>query len=127
MEPTVRWSLTQREKGSPVMTDLPEDEWTNPKTPERPGEHNVTHEELAAETKTVLTTLAREMEKVRDQLYHLNKTHTVALMAAELWAATSDTGFTATCAAHCAKKLYREVQKTLEIDDTIVTGHIPAA
>ncbi|KKL87633.1 hypothetical protein LCGC14_1932710 [marine sediment metagenome] len=124
MEPTVRWSLTQREKGSPVMTDLPEDEWTNPNTPERPGEHTVTHEELAAETKTVLTTLAREMEKVRDQLYHLNKTHTVALMAAEMYVHLPN--FDNETAARIAKVLYREVQKTLETDN-IITGHIPAA
>ncbi len=88
----------------------------------------VTHEDLEAETKTVLKTLAREMDKVRDQLYHLNKTHTVALMAAQLYASLS--GATVTDfhhAANMAKNLYREVQKTLEIDDTIVTGHIPAA
>ncbi len=95
------------------MTDLPEDEWTN--------SPYATHEDLEAETKTVLTTMAREMEKVRDQLNHLQKTHTVALMAATLYSKTTLEP------ERIAKQLYREVQKTLEIDDTIVTGHIPAA
>jgi len=92
------------------MTDLPEDTWMN--------REQVTHADLEAETATVMKTLAREMEKVRDQLYHLNKTHTVALMAAELY------GKVNCCAPEIeAEKLYREVQKTLEINRQI-TGHI---
>ncbi len=85
-----------------------------------------THEDLEAESAVVMKVLAREMEKVRDQLYHLNKTHTGALRAAQLYASLS--GATVTDfhhAANMAKSLYREVQKTLEIDDTI--RHIPAA
>lgn len=85
----------------------------------------VTHDDLAAETKTVLAVLNREMEKVRDQLYLLNKIHTVAMMAAELYGNMSSTAMpTFAHAARCAKQLYREVQETLEIDDTIVSGHI---
>ena len=60
----------ERKQEVPELTDLPEDEWTN--------SPYATHEDLQAETATVMTTLCREMEKVRDQLYHLNKTHTVA-------------------------------------------------
>ena len=70
-----------------------------------------THEDLEAETKTVLTTLAREMEKVRDQLYHLNKTHTVALMAADIYLHSQ---VVVEAAAIRATEIYREVQKTLE-------------
>ena len=66
--------------------------------------------------------LAREMEKVRDQINHLNKTHTVALMAAEIY---SHTQVGVEAAAIRATEIYHEVQKTLEIDDTI--RHIPAA
>ena len=85
---------------------------------------SVTHEDLRAETATVMKTLAREMEKVRDQLYHLQKTHTVALMAAEMYAHLP--GLDRGTAAAQAKAVYREVQKTLEIDRTIA-GSIPAA
>ena len=85
------------------MTDLPEDEWMNPDP--------ITHEDLQAETKTVLATLAREMEKVRDQLYHLNKTHTVSLMAAEIYTSATNLAYTMEHSADVAKALYREVQK----------------
>ena len=95
------------------MTDLPEDTWMN--------REQVTHADLEAETATVMKTLAREMEKVRDQLYHLNKTHTICLMAAEIF--TRFELRTPEMAAREAKALYREVQKTLEIDRQI-TGHI---
>ena len=89
-----------------------------------PGSNDsfATHDDLAAETKTVLAVLNREMEKVRDQLYHLNKTHTIALMTAEVYSHVG--GQAPGMAANVAKLLYREVQKTLENDDTIVSGHI---
>ena len=116
------------------MTDLPEETWT----PHEIGcnceicqnDLPCSRGELAAESSAITTSMMRHMAKMaetmRDHMYHLHKIHTVALMAAELWASTSDTGFTTTCAAICAKNLYREVQKTLEIDQQI-TGHIPAA
>ncbi len=71
----------------------------------------VSHEDLEAESAVVMKALAREMEKVRDQLYHLNKTHTVALMAVKLYATNPVT--TMPDATSCAKNLYHEVQKTL--------------
>ena len=98
------------------MTDLPEDTWMK--------RDLVTQDDLTAETAAIAKMHAREMEKVRDQLYHLSKTHTVALMAADIWTNSSilDLGD----AADHAKTLYREVQKTLEIDRQI-TDSIPAA
>ena len=68
--------------------------------------------EVEAETHAVMKVIAKEMEKVRDQLYHLNKTHTVALMAAEMYVhlPNFDTG----TAASTADTLYCEVEKALE-------------
>ncbi len=70
-----------------------------------------THEDLEAESAVVMKALAREMEKVRDQLYHLNKTHTISLMAAEIY--THLAGQNHDSAACSGVALYHEVQKTL--------------
>ena len=111
------------------MTDH-EDEWT----PHPIGceckwcDDPVTHKELVAESARVITVLNRNMAKMgdtmRDQIAYLHKTHTVALMAANHWATYPN--MTKESAANHAKTLYREVQKTLEIDQQI-TGRIPAA
>ena len=111
------------------MTDH-EDEWT----PHPIGcdchwcDDPVTHKELVAESARVITVLNRNMAKMgdtmRDQIAYLHKTHTVALMAVEMFA--HQPTLPACGAAVAAKKLYREVQKTLEIDNA-TTGRIPAA
>ena len=108
------------------MTDQ-EDEWT----PHPIGcdchwcDDPVTHKELVAESARVITVLNRNMAKMgdtmRDQIAYLSKTHTVALMAAQLYGRTSEAD------PHTvAKRIYQNVQKTLEIDQQI-TGRIPAA
>ena len=84
---------------------------------------HVTQEDLANETKTVMHYVAQQAETIRDQLYHLHQTHTVALMAAQLYSHHATASFEDS--AQQAKKLYRETQKTLEIDRAIV-GQIPA-
>lgn len=85
----------------------------------------VTHQDLADESAAIVKALRKEHAKdIRDQLSYLQKTHTVALMAVEMFA--HQPTLEAHDAATAAKKLYREVQKTLEIDRQI-TGHIPAA
>ena len=110
------------------MTDH-EDNWTaHPIGCDCPWcDEPVTHKELVAESERVITTLmkrqAKLAETIRDQIAYLNKTHTVALMAAELYAASPVV--TPADAAHAAKGLYREVQKALESDDTIA-GSISA-
>ncbi len=101
------------------MTNLPEDDWTNSPF--------ATHEDLSAETTVIMRHMAKMAETMRDHMYHLHKTHTVALMAADFAASATILGYTHEIAAREAEALYREVQKTLEIDDTIVTGHIPVA
>jgi len=81
----------------------------------RPKELNgsyPTHEDLAAETKTVLAVLNREMEKVRDQLYHLNRQDTMARMAAIMW--TNSSTLNLESAADMAVTLYREVGTRLK-------------
>ena len=108
--------MTQREKGFPAMPDIPEDSWTY-----------VTHQGLVDESATLMRHMAKMAETMRDHMYHLHKTHTVALMAADFAASATILGYTHEIAAREAEALYREVQKTLEIDDTIVTGHIPVA
>ena len=76
----------------------------------------VTQKELVAESERVIAALmkrqAKLAETIRDQLYHLNKTHTVALMAAEMYVhlPNFDTG----TAASTADTLYHEVEKALE-------------
>lgn len=82
----------------------------------------VTHEELKAESAAVVKALrtehAKDMDVIRDQLSYLQKTHTVALMAADL---RSHGGLTP---VKEAIQLYREVEKALEPQ---ITGRIPAA
>ena len=63
--------------------------------------------------------MARMAETMRDQLNYLQKTHTVALMAAELYGKCN-----VLSPEIAAEALYREVQKTLEIDN-VITGSIP--
>ena len=99
------------------MTDPPENNWTP-----HPADcdchwcdDGVTHRELVAESGRVITVL---MAKMSDQMAHLNKTHTVALMAAELYGKCTEAE-----PEFVAKMLFRNVEKTLEIDRQI-TGHI---
>ena len=85
---------------------------------------HVTHGELKEEILTVMKYVAQQMETSRDQIYHLHKTAVVAGMAVEIYKA-QPTWTNAACAAQ-AKTLYKDVQRTLEIDDTICTpikGH----
>ncbi len=90
--------MTQREKGFPAMPDIPEDSWTY-----------VTHQGLVDESATLMRHMAKMAETMRDHMYHLHKTHTVALMAAELYGKTSvvDPGT-------IARTLYREIEQTLK-------------
>lgn len=113
------------------MTDPPENNWT----PHPIGcncqwcDDPVTHKELVAESQRVIKVLteehAREMDKVRDQLLFLHQPkdelRTVAIMAAILYGKCSEAD-----PQVVAKRLYREVQKTLETD-RVITGSIPAA
>ena len=80
----------------------------------------VTHDDLRAESAAVMKALARQAEITRDQLYHLQKTHTIARMTADLYGRTAEHPYVV------AKDLYNKVEKSLEIDRTIV-GAIPAA
>ena len=116
------------------MTDLPEETWT----PHEIGcnceicqnDLPCSRGELAAESSAITTSMMRHMAKMaetmRDHIAYLHKVHTVALMSADFAAGATSIGYTHEIAAHEAADLYREVQKTLEIDQQI-TGHIPAA
>ena len=74
----------------------------------------VTHEDLANETKTVMHYVAQQAETIRDQLYYLHKTHTLAVMAATLYGKTNEH-------AHViAKNLYQKIELSLEKDRAIV-------
>ena len=95
------------------MPDLPEDSWDN--------RNFVTHQDLMDESATLMRHMAKMAETMRDQLNYLNKTHTVALMAAELYGKVTE-GYP----ENVAKNMYREVQQLLEIDNDI-TGSIPPA
>jgi len=111
------------------MTDH-EDEWT----PHPIGceckwcDDPVTHKELVAESARVITVLNRNMAKMgetmRDQIAYLHKTHTVALMAGQVYATRGD--LTYDWAADLACKIYRSVQEQIDMDATIA-GRIPAA
>ena len=78
----------------------------------------VTQKELVAESERVIAVLmkcqVKLAETIRDQLYHLNKTHTVALMAAELLSSTTNVEYSSKNAARHAQLLYRDVEKALE-------------
>ena len=75
----------------------------------------VTHEDLCAESLAIKQAMraehAREMEKVRDQLNHLNKTDTLARMATEIFLRreSCDQGD----AVRIAESLYHTVQYQL--------------
>ena len=81
---------------------------------------HVTHGEMKEETASIMRHMAKELERVRDQLYHLQKTHTLALMASNLYGrGTYDP-------ATIAEGVYRDVERMMEENDTICTplkGH----
>ena len=111
------------------MTDLPEDSWT----PHEIGcnceicqnDLPCSRGELAAESSAITTSMMRHMAKMaetmRDHMYHLHKTHTVSLMAAELYGKCTEAE-----PEFVAKMLYQNVEKNLEIGN-VITGSIPPA
>ena len=76
----------------------------------------------------VITVLNRNMAKMgetmRDQMYHLDKTRTVALMTERRY--TEAPSLTMEFAAAQAEALYHAAQKVVE-NDNVITGRIPAA
>ena len=107
------------------MTDN-EDNWTEHPTDcccPRCGDP-VTQKELVAESERVIAVLmkcqAKLAETIRDQIAFLDESKTVAIMAAILYGKCTEAE-----PEFVAKILYRNVQKTLEIDQTIV-GSISA-
>ena len=112
------------------MTDH-EDTWTEHPTDcycPRCGDP-VTQKELVAESERVIAVLmkrqAKLAETIRDQLYHLNKTHTVALMAAELLASlVGQHKYSPEDAVHDAAALYGRVEEALKEES--IAGSISA-
>ena len=95
------------------MSGHPEEpNWTDHQ--DDPATNFVTHADLEAETAAVMKQMAKNAETIRDQLYYLHKTHTLALMAATMYGKTTQH-------AHViAKNLYQKIELSLEKDRAIV-------